>query len=502
MNTRLKLFALGFLVLTVNALQAQSPRVAAISKALPALDKLMSDYASERHFPGMVWGIVLDGQLIHTGKMGYADLEKKLPALPSSDFRIASMSKSFTAMAILKLRDAGKLKLDDPVSLYIPEMGRQPLLQADAAPVTIRQLLSHAAGFPEDNPWGDRQLAVPDDSLIALIRRGISFSTNPGTGYEYSNLGFAMLGYIIRRVTGEPYQTYITREIFKPLGMTHTYWEYNEVPADRLAQGYRWLNGGWVKQPMLHDGAYGAMGGLITNMDDFAKYVAFHEAAYPSRAGDDKGPIKRSSLREMHFPWNFNALNTGFKYGDRPCPAVSAYAYGLRWEKDCEQRVTIGHSGGLPGFGSNWRFLPAYGIGIISFANLTYAPASAINTIALDQLIRESGLKATALPVTPILEQRKQQLTALLPNWKNAEASGIFAVNFFLDYFPDSLRKEATSIFAAAGKIQSVSGVEPENNLRGSFTLHGDKADIWVFFTLTPENPALIQEYRIKLLPR
>ncbi|MFT4023294.1 MAG: serine hydrolase [Flavihumibacter sp.] len=284
--------------------------------------------------------------------------------------------------------------------------------------------------------------------------------------------------------------------------MRNTYWEYNDVPVNQLAQGYRWINNQWVKQPMLHDGAYGAMGGLITTLEDFARYVAFHENAYPSRPGDDNGVVKRSSVREMHFPWNFNALNTAFKYGDRPCPSVSAYAYGLRWEKDCDQRVALGHSGGLPGFGSNWRFLPEFGIGIICFANLTYAPAGAINITALDRVISESGLKARTLPASPILEQRKQQLAALLPDWKNAPATGIFADNFFLDYFPDSLRKEATGIFAKAGKIQSVSAVEAENNLRGGFTLQGEKANIWVYFTLTPQNPALIQEYHIQLVPR
>ncbi|MFT4023295.1 MAG: serine hydrolase domain-containing protein [Flavihumibacter sp.] len=206
MNHRSKLLLPALLLLVFNVLKGQTPRETAVLKAMPALDNMMTDYAAGRHFPGMVWGIVLDGKLIHSGKYGYANLEKKLPADASSDFRIASMSKSFTAMAILKLRDAGKLRLDDPVSLYIPEMTRQPYLQTDAAPVTIRHLLTHAAGFPEDNPWGDRQLAVPDDSLIALIGRGISFSTNPGTGYEYSNLGFAMLGYIIKKVSGESYQ--------------------------------------------------------------------------------------------------------------------------------------------------------------------------------------------------------------------------------------------------------------------------------------------------------
>ena len=83
----------------------------------------------------------------------------------------------------------------------------------------------------------------------------------PGIGYEYSNTGFALLGYIVKQVSGEPYEQYIDEHIFQPLGMTHTYWEYMKVPADLLAHGYRLLNGQWVEQPMLHDGAYGAMGG-------------------------------------------------------------------------------------------------------------------------------------------------------------------------------------------------------------------------------------------------
>lgn len=465
------------------------------------VDQLFREYAARNHFPGMVWGIVLDGKLIHTGNLGYADLEKKTAATTASAFRIASMSKSFTAMAILRLRDAGKLKLDDPVANYIPEMKSQVYLHQDAVPVTIRHLLTHAAGFPEDNPWGDRQLAVPDDSLISLIRDGISYSTDPGTGYEYSNLGFAMLGNIISRVTGEPYQKYIQRTIFEPLGMTHTYWEYDQVPTGKLAFGYRWLNGGWVKQPMLHDGAYGAMGGMITSMEDFARYVAFHESAYPARNDAEVEPLKRSSIREMHFPWNYNGFNTRFLYGSRTCPVVSAYAYGLGWVKDCEGKVMISHSGGLPGFGSHWRFLPEYGIGIISFANLTYAGTGAINVPVLDTLIRVAGLQPRSLPVSPILQQRKEQLTALLPSWENATASAIFADNFFLDYFPDSLRKEAESIFAEAGKIRKVLPLEPENHLRGAFILQGEKANIRISFTLTPENPALIQEYKIRLLP-
>ncbi len=479
--------------------QANDAQIKNIEAAFPVIDEIFSSYARQNHFPGFVYGLIVDGKLIHTGNLGYSNISQNNLANSKSAFRIASMTKSFTAMAILKLRDEGKLKLDDPVYLYIPEMKAQKYLTTDAPEITIRNLLTHGAGFPEDNPWGDRQLAKTDDELIAMIKNGIAFSNNPGLKYEYSNMGFAMLGYIIKKVSGLSYETFITKNILEPLGMTHTYWEYSKVPPNELAHGYRWLNEQWVEQPLLHDGTYGAMGGMITSIEDFSKYVSLQLSAWPPRNDMDNGPIKRSSLREMQFPWNMSGFYPQYKYpSGRVCPVVTAYAYGLAWTKDCESRVYVGHSGGLPGFGSNWKIMPEYGIGIISFSNLTYAPASLINTQILDTLIAIAKLQPKQLPASAILNQRKNELINLLPGWKNPEATHIFAENFFMDYFPDSLRKEANALFNKAGKIIHIHELIPENNLRGSFIMEGENNDIEISFTLTPENPPLIQEYHIK----
>lgn len=188
-------------------------------------------YADKIHSPGFVYGVVVDGVLIGSGQTGLLETKSKVEATQASAFRIASMSKSFTAMAILQLRDKGKLKLDDPVSLYIPTFAKQAYTASDEPPVTIRDLLTHAAGFPEDNPWGDRQLAKSDKELLAFINRGLSYSNVPEVAYEYSNLGFATLGYLIQKISGLPYDKYIAENILKPLGMTHTYYEYRYVPA-------------------------------------------------------------------------------------------------------------------------------------------------------------------------------------------------------------------------------------------------------------------------------
>src|SRR5258705_11668587 len=306
-------------------------RMEKIMQAFPVIDKIMKDYADSNHLPGVAYGLVVDGKLVYKNNIGYTDIEKKIPVTSSSLFRIASMSKSFEAMAILKLRDEGKLNLDDPAYLYIPELKNLKYPTADAPHITIRHLLSHSAGFPEDNPWGDRQLADTDKDLLELIGKQLSFSNPPGIAYEYSNLGFALLGKIITTVSGMRYQDYIKKNVWEPLGMKTTTYEYGNVAPDKLAHGYRWLNEKWNEETLLHDtpdGSWGAMGAMISSIDEFAAYVAFHLSAWPPNNAKDDGPIKRSSVREMHHPWRLYGMNANFKYPNgRVCPAATAYCY-------------------------------------------------------------------------------------------------------------------------------------------------------------------------------
>ena len=481
--------------------QTNTEQLSKIKAALPIIDQICKESVEKNHLPSLVYGLIVNGEIFHFNAMGLTNTEKKIHANNKSVYRIASMSKSITAMAIMQLRDAGKLQLDDAAHKYIPELKNQKF-SSDSPEITIRHLLTHAAGFPEDNPWGDRQLGISDETMLKMFKKGISFSTSPGTAYEYSNMGFAMLGYIIKKVSGETYQNYTIKHILLPLGMKDTYWDYVKVPKNQLALGYRWLNDSWVEQPMLGDGAYGAMGGMLTTIEDFGKYTSFHLSAAPSNLPESK-ILKRSSLREMQQPWNFSSLNTENKnVQGGSCPVVLAYGYGLRWGKDCKQNINIGHSGGLPGFGSNWKILPQYGIGFVSFANRTYAPASALNTQILDTLIALANLKPQLLAVSDVLNQRQKQLLNLLPSWEKAEVSGIFAENFFLDYFTKSLKNEAESVYEKAGKIRNIEAIIPENNLRGSFLLECEFTNIKISFTLSPENPALIQEYHINNIPK
>ena len=489
-----------------SAVFTDKERIENIKLAFPAIEKIFKDYADSNHLPGVAYGLVVDGQLIYKGNIGYTDVEKKIPVTSSSLFRIASMSKSFTAMAILKLRDEGKLNLDDPAYFYIPELKNLKYPTADAPHITIRHLLTHGAGFPEDNPWGDRQLADNDKDLMDFIGKQISFSNPPDIAYEYSNLGFALLGKIVTNVSGIRYQDYIKKNIWEPLGMKTTTYEYADVPTDKLAHGYRWLNDKWNEETLLHDtpdGSWGSMGAMISSIDEFASYMAFHLSAWPPNNTMDDGLIKRSSVREMHHPWRVNGFNPNYSFPNgRVCATTTAYCYGLGWMKDCDGKTYIAHSGGLPGFGSQWRIMPDYGIGIISFANRTYSPMGFVNLKILDTIIKIAGLQPMQLPPSTILEQRKNDLIKILPDWNNAAQTGIFAENFFPDYPIDTLKKYAKDLYAKAGKIISVKEVKPENQLRGSFIIEGEKTNIEIYFTLSPENPPLIQEYHIKEVPK
>jgi hypothetical protein len=241
------------------------------------------------------------------------------------------------------------------------------------------------------------------------------------------------------------------------------------------------------------------MGGLITSIDDFARYVALHLSAWPPRNDVDAGPLQRGSLREMHHPWRFNRLNARFKYpSGRECATAGAYAYGLGWTSDCQGRVTVGHSGGLPGFGSNWTMMPHYGLAIMSFDNRTYGGTSSVNLAVLDTILALTNLQAMKLPPSDILKKRQQELASFLPEWKNAEQSGLFAENFFLDSPIEDLRQWTAMPFEKAGKIIGMKEIVAENQLRGTFILEGEKMNVAVFFTLTPEPTPLIQQVRMR----
>jgi len=483
---------------------ADPERRAKLERAFPEIDRLFEQFAADGHVPGAAWGVIVDGQLAHTGVTGYRDVPSKAPVTPDTVFRIASMTKSFTAMAILKLRDEGKLSLDDPAMQYVPEMRGLVYPTSDSPPITIRHLLSHAEGFPEDNPWGDQQLADTDEQLSALIRAGIPFSNAPGVAYEYSNFGFAILGRIVGTVADPSarsktaaYTKYVGEHILKPLGMTSTTLEPSSVPPDRLAHGYRWEDGQWKDEPLLANGSFGSMGGMLTTLSDLGKYVGAFLASWPPRDGAETLPIRRSSLREMQQVW-------------RPAPASAArtasgvrlnaggYAYGLRVYQNCFFPTIVAHGGGLPGFGTYERWLPEYGIGLIAFGNRTYTGWGGIFDAALDLLKNTGGLQPRTVEPSPALVAARDAASSLVVKWDDATADRIAAVNLFLDESRDRRKAAVDALHAQVGACTAGSGFDRvENALRGDWTMTCERGTLKVAITLAPTNPPKVQFFSV-----
>jgi CubicO group peptidase (beta-lactamase class C family) len=494
---------------------ADPDRRAKLEKAFPDVDRLFREYAAAAHVPGAAWGIIIDGELAHTGVTGYRDVPSKSPVTPDSVFRIASMTKSFTAIAVLKLRDEGRLSLDDPVEKYVPEMKALVYPTSDSPRLTLRHLLSHAEGFPEDNPWGDQQLADTDEQLSALIRGGIPFANAPGVAYEYSNFGFAILGRVVANVSGgtrgsrgsDPasatalYTKYVAENILKPLGMTSTTLEPSRVPADRLAHGYRWEDAQWKDEPLLANGSFGSMGGMLTTLSDLGRYVGAFLAAWPPRDGPETGPIKRASLREMQQVW-------------RPAPAVvsktaaglqlstGGYAYGLRITQTCEFPTVVAHGGGLPGFGTQMRWLPEYGVGLIAFGNKTYTSWPSTFDAALELLARTGGLQPRAIEPSPALASARDAVAKLVVQWDDAAADRIAAVNLFLDESKDRRRSVIGNLLAQVGACTAGSGFDHvENALRGDWTMACERGRLRAAITLAPTMPPKVQFLSVTTAP-
>jgi len=468
-------------------------RAAKLAAAFPRIDDIFHRYAEEKKIPGMVWGVVIDDKLAHVAATGLQNIKPDTPVTASTVFRIASMTKSFTVLAILKLRDAGKLSLDDPVAKWLPEFAKMRLPTRDTAPLVLRQLLSHSAGFPEDNPWGDQQLAASERDLTAWLQRGIPFSTAPGTRYEYSNYAFGLLGRIVSKASGQPYETYVRHEILDKLHMASSTLEFSEVPAAQRATGYRLQpDGSYLEEPPLPQGAFGSVGGMLTDAGDLGRYVAFHLSAWPPRDDVDVGPVRRSSVREMSQLWT--PSNLTLKRADgRLQAAETGYGYGLRVTTDCRFEHIVGHGGGLPGFGSYMAWLPDYGVGLFAMANLTYSgPADAVSH-AWDALLETGGLHPRELPPSAALLRARDDIMDLWNAWDDAKARKVGAMNLLLDAPAAQRRREIGQLKADVGNCSAAGPVMPENWLRGQFNLTCAKGVVGVFVTLAPTQPPAIQ---------
>jgi CubicO group peptidase (beta-lactamase class C family) len=465
-----------------------------LSAAFPEIDRQVSAFMERAHVPGAAWGIVIDGRLAHVGVSGYRDLATKAPVTRDTVFRIASMTKSFTAIAILKLRDEGKLSLDEPAERYVPELKGLQYPTTDSPRITIRHLLSHAEGFPEDNPWGDQQLAATEAQFSEMLRKGIPFSNAPGVAYEYSNYGFAILGRVVTNVSGKPYRDYIADALLRPRRMTSTTLEPAAVRGDRIARGYRWEDDTWKNEPPLPDGAFGAMGGMLTSLDDLGRYVGAFLDAWPPRDGAETGPVRRASLREMQQIWRARPASASRNASGVLQLSSGGYGYGLNISQDCAFNHIVAHGGGLPGFGSLMRWLPEYGVGFIAFGNVTYTNWNGVANAAFELLAKTGGLQPRLPQASDTLVAMRDAVSKLIIQWDDQQAESIAAMNLFLDRSKDRRQREVAALKDKVGQCAAPAAFDSvQNALRGVWTMKCERGNLRVAITLAPTIPPRVQ---------
>lgn len=473
---------------------ADPERARKLAAAFPEIERQFVAWVERRRMPGAVMGIVVDGELAWVKAAGAQDTETRAPVTPDSVFRIASMTKSFTAMAVLKLRDQGKLSLDDPVSRHVPALAGLPYPTKDSPAITIRHLLTHSEGFPEDNPWGDRQLAQTDETMREWMRTGIPFSNAPGVAFEYSNYGFAILGQVVARASGRPYAQYVRDEILRPLGMGASTFEVSEIPRERLAAGYRREGDAWKPEALLAHGSFGPMGGLWTSARDLSRYVAFLMSAFPPRDDPERGPVSRASAREMQQAWRAGGASVFRNAVDAPLQlSNSSYGYGLGVSQDCRHDYVVGHSGGLPGYGSLMRWLPEYGVGLFAMGNVTYAGWGGMFGDAVAALHRTGALQKRVPEPSPALLAAQRDVSQLVNGWDEGLASRIAADNLFMD---EPAPQRAAGLKALAekhGACRTDAKIDAENALRGSWKMPCERGWVNVSITLAPTNPPRVQ---------
>ena len=257
------LLALAWLSLTAAAAQAQAPHQSQI-------DTLMSRYAGD--VPGASLLVVKDGKPVIERGYGYANLEEHTKAGPETNYRLASVTKQFTAASILLLKQDGKLKLTDPIRKYLPE------LPASDDKITIENLLTHTSGLVdyEDLIPSTQTAQIDDNDVLRMIASQDRLYFQPGSAHRYSNGGYVLLGLIVQRVSGMDLADFMKQRIFQPLGMDHTLmYEHHRGPKPmNRAYGYSLIDGKWTRTDQSVTSATRGDGGIYSNIQDFAKWDA------------------------------------------------------------------------------------------------------------------------------------------------------------------------------------------------------------------------------------
>jgi CubicO group peptidase (beta-lactamase class C family) len=482
---------------------AQSPATPTpLSRIAPQMDQIFTKFMADNHVPGLVYGVVAHGHLEYVKSFGVQDMDAKRPVTPDSLFRIASMTKAFTALTLLHLRDEGKVALQANAETYIPEMRGWHYLTSDSPKIRVIDLLGHTPGFVTDDPWGDRQTPIPESQFTDMLKKGIAFDHAPATAFSYSNLGFAMVGRIIENVEKRPYSAVASELLLKPLGMSSSGFNIANSPIEKRAIGYRFENGAYAREPDLGEGAFTSIGGLQTSANDYAKWVAYLLSAWPPRSDADTGPVPRQTMRELAKGSDFPLGVT--RPGDKrsnPCRQAEVYGMALYVVNDCDLPWAITHNGGYPGYGSSVLMFPDAGVGLFVFTNRTYSsPSPNLWNAAL--VLKAAGLlNPRSIAVSPELAKA---YAAAAESWRSGAITPVApmaAVNFFLDRTAENWKLELARLKTQVGDCKTDAPIHAMGTETGNFEWSCQRGKIKGRLLLAPPNDYKVQSLIYDVTP-
>jgi len=390
-----------------------------------------------------------------------ADVESGLDATPDTQYRLGSITKTFTAAAIMQLRDAGKLDLEDTLDRHLERAAHRP---------TIRRLLSHASGLQRethDSSWLTLRFAPPDELLETLENAEMVLPS--GARFHYSNLAFALLGIVVERVSGLPYADYVRERLLEPVGLTRVSFE----PEPPAASGYvrqPYADGVWTAAH-VETGAWASAGQLWGTVGDLCRWGAF-------LADPDESVLAKKSAEEMR---TVQVLADHERW-------LGGYGLGLILQRDGE-RILVGHSGSMPGFIAFMFFSPAERV---VAAALTNESQTAINELGLS-LVRTTIEEWPVAPepwrvgepppedVAPLLGVWFFEAAEMIFRWRDGKLESRFAQD--ADWEPSSVFEQETD-----DRWRTVSGPEHGEALRIERGTNGSVARlIWAGYPLTRE---------------
>ncbi len=339
------LFVCTFLLFCLATTACQSESLSEASTTNHKVDKLFEGW-NKSDSPGAALAVLKDSKVIYKKGYGYANLEYDIPITPSTIFHVASVSKQFTAFAIVMLANQGKLSLDDDIHKYLPEV------PDFGKTITIRHLIHHVSGLRDQ--WEILAMAgwrlddvITKEHILTAVRHQKELNFSPGDEYLYCNTGYTLLAEIVERVTGTPFQEWTQNNMFKPLGMSNTHFhEDHEMIVKNRAYSYVPKENGGFKNRVLSYANVGATS-LFTTVEDLAKWA---DNFFTKRLG---GPEVIAQMEQQ------GILNSGEKI---------EYAFGIGIGK-YKGLKTISHSGGDAGFRSHLLLFPDQRLAVAVLSN-------------------------------------------------------------------------------------------------------------------------------------